>query len=294
MKKYIYAVVLLIIIVGVFLFFKPDKQIYQMTGNTLAYSEERGNTGYEVLDTWEEQGIEIRKIRFESRPFQDQEVYIYGLIYLPDKKNAPGFVFLPAGEATKESRKKLLIELAKEGYASLSIDQRGVGETGGTFLWVNQDYLVFGKGYEPVQHLMVYDALRSFDVLREVEEVDKDSIGFVGESMGGRYAIIASALEQNDDGAIIISSAGFNVQLSPLQEGNNYLVSIDPDHYIENVNYLMMMHGTEDEVVPLQNAQITFEKAKEPKEFYTFECEHGYCEAMYEKLVNGLNDMVKS
>lgn len=293
MKKYIYIAVLLVILVAAFLVFKPEKEIYQFTGNTLAYSEDRGKTSYEVLDSWEEQGIEIRKIKFKSRHFQDQEVYIYGLIYLPDKENAPGFVFLPAGEATKDSRKKLLIELAKEGYASLAIDQRGVGETAGTFLWVQQDYAVFDKGYEPIQHLMVYDTLRSFDVLREVEEIDKNKLGFVGESMGGRYAIIASSLEKQDKGAIIISSAGFNVPLNPLQEGNSYLVSIDPDHYIENVNYLMMLHGKNDEVVPLQNAQVTFDKAREPKEFYTFECEHGYCDEMYEKIVEGLNDILK-
>ena len=289
MKKYIYVIVLLVII-GLFWFFKPEKPVYNMTGNTLAYSEDRGNTDYEVLDTWEEQGIEIRKIRFKSRPFQDQETYIYGLIYLSDK-SGPGFVFLPAGDATKESRKKLLIELAKEGYTSLAIDQRGVGETAGTFLWVQQDYAVFDKGYEPIQHLMVYDALRSFDVLGEVKEVNKN-IGFVGESMGGRYAIIASALEKSDKGVISISAAGFNVPLNSLQQENNYLVSIDPDHYIKNINYFIMFHGEEDEVVPLKNAQITFDKAREPKNLHVFNCTHGYCDAMYEELVRELDSML--
>ncbi len=290
-KKQITLVILIIVVLSsVFLFLNPKEETYRFTGDSIAYSD-GSETGYEVLDSWEEQGVEIRKIKFKTRPFQNQETEIYGLLYLAGE-NSPGFVFLPAGEATKESRKELLVELAKQGYSSLAIDQRGVGETGGTFLWVQQDYLVFVEGYEPVQHLMVYDAVRASDVLREIKEVDNEKIGFVGESMGGRYAMIAASLETEDKGAIIISSAGFNVKLDPLQEANSYLLSIDPDNYIEKLDsYFLMLHGENDEVVPLKNARITFEKAKEPKELIVTECNHGYCEDMWESLLKGLETM---
>jgi uncharacterized protein len=296
-KKLVYiAIILIAVILLAFLLSKGKQpEIYQFTGNTLAYSEERGPTNYEVISQWENDSVEISKIRFESRPFQNKETYIYGFLFLPKgKENTPGFVFLPAGDATKESRQKLLIELAKEGYASLAIDQRGVGETAGTFLWFDQDYLVFKNGEEPVQHLAVYDALRSFDVLREVEEVDKENIGFVGESMGGRFAIIAAAIEPRSKGIIAISAAGFGIGINPMQEGNDYLVSIDPDHYISKIspNYLMMLQGTNDTVVTPETAQATFDKAGEPKEFYTFDCEHGYCNAMHDKLLEGLKKML--
>jgi len=288
--------VAIVVLVGVFFFRTKEQEVYKVTGNTLAYSEERGKTDYEVIKKWENDSVEISKIKFKSRPFQEQETYIYGYLFLPkDKENVPGFVFIPAGEATKESREKLLTKLAKQGYASLAIDQRGVGETAGTFLWIDQDYEIFKQGDEPVQHLAVYDALRSFDVLREVKEVDKDKIGFVGESMGGRYAMIAASMENRSRGAIVISSAGFNIPLNPMQQGNDYLLSIDPDHYVSGISprYLMMLHGTNDSVVPLKNAQITFNKAKEPKKFYIAEgCEHGYCEKMWDELTKDLEGML--
>ena len=288
------AILVVIVLITVFFISTPKEETYKFTGNTIAY-ENREKAEYEVLGTWEEQGIEIRKIKFKTRPFQNQETEIYGLLYLAKDSSdvkSPGFVYLPAGEATKESRKELLINLAKEGYSSLAIDQRGVGETGGTFLWVQQDYHVLLAGYEPVQHLMVYDALKAFDILREIDEIDNEKISFVGESMGGRYAMIASALETKDKGAIIISSAGFNVQLDPLQEANTYLLSIDPDNYIDKIRgYFLMIHGEEDEVVPLNNAQITFEKAKEPKKFVVTDCNHGYCQDMWNPLLEGLQTM---
>jgi uncharacterized protein len=296
-RKLVIAVIIIvaIILVAWFLLNQKQPEIYQFKGNTLNYAEERGQTNYEVLSEWENDSVIIKKIRFKSRPFQDQEIYIYGLLFLPGgKENAAGFVFLPAGDATKEARQKLLIELAKRGYASLAIDQRGVGETAGTFMWVDQDYLAFKQGDEPVQHLAIYDALRSFDVLRETKEIDKNKVGFIGESMGGRFAIIAAAIEKRSAGVIGISAAGFGISINPMQEGNNYLVSIDPDHYISKISprYLMMLQGTNDTVVPLETAQTTFDKAGEPKDFYTFNCEHGYCEAMHDKLLEGLEKML--
>jgi len=296
-KKFVVAILILLVMVSLVFFFRTNEQeIYKVTGNTLAYSEDRGETGYEVLKRWENDSVEIREIKFKSRPFQEQEVYIYGYLFLPKgEENIPGFVFLPAGEATKESREKLLMKLAKEGYASLAIDQRGVGDTGGTFLWIDQDYQIFKQGDEPVQHLAVYDALKSGDVLREIEEIDEDKIGFVGESMGVRYALIAASMEKRSRGAIVISSAGFNIPLNPMQQANDYLVSIDPDHYVSDISpgYLAMLHGTNDTVVPLKNAQITFNNAEEPKSFYTAEgCEHGYCEKMWKELLKDLETML--
>ncbi len=295
MKWAVVIFIVIVVLVGVFFFRAKEQEIYKVTGNTLAYSEERGKTNYEVIKKWENDSVEIREIKFKSRPFQNQETYIYGYLFLPKgKENVPGFVFLPAGEATKESREKLLIKLAKEGYASLAIDQRGVGDTGGTFLWIDQDYQIFKQGDEPVQHLAVYDALRSFDVLREIKEIDEKKIGFAGESMGGRYALIAASIEKRSKGAIVISSAGFNVPLNPMQEANDYLLSIDPDHYVSGISprYLAMLHGTNDTVVPIKNAQITFNKAKEPRSFYIAEgCEHGYCEKMWNELVKDLGVM---
>ncbi len=83
-----------------------------------------------------------------------------------------------------------------------------------------------------MQHLAVYDVLRSFDFLREQKEIDKNNIIVVGESMGGRYGIIASAIDNRIKGVIGISTSGFHISINPLIEGNDYMISVDADNYI--------------------------------------------------------------
>lgn len=301
-RCFIFVIIIILLIISVFLINKyRNKDPYEFKGNTLYYSENRGKTDYEILSKSSNESINIYKIKFKSKNFLDNPTIIYGLLFIPkDKKNVPGLVLLPGGGGTKEQESRLASKIAKLGYGVLTIDQRGIGETGGVYLGIEQDYQVFTQGKEPIQHLSVYDALKTYDVLREFKEedgtkmIDREKIGFVGESMGARYAIITAAIEKRTKGVIAVSTSGFHIELSPLQTGNDYLVSIDPDHYINKIapNFVMMLHGTNDTVVPLKDAQITFSKAKEPKRFFVAEnCQHGYCEKMWEELKKGLEIM---
>jgi len=297
-KKYLVIVVILVILLIIFIFFikNRNKDPYQFKGNTLYYSENR-QTDYEILSKSSNDSFELYKIRFKSKQFLEEKTEIYGLLFIPKEKEAtPGIVFLPAGGGTKESRAEIAIKISKLGYAVLVIDQRGIGETGGTYLGIEQDYQIFSQGKEPIQHLSVYDVLKAYDVLREFkdERINKEKIGIAGESMGARYGIIAAAIDQRIKGVIVISSAGFHININPLQKGNDYFVSIDPDHYIEEIDgFVMMLHGTNDSVVSLNDAQITFSKAKEPKRFFIAQgCQHGYCEKMFEELKKGLEMML--
>ncbi len=299
MKKIIFILVFLVILGGIIFFYTREKtDIYQFKGNKLYYSQERGIADYEILSREENDSIEILKIKFKSRPLLTEELSIYGLLFMPkNSENLPGVIFLPAGQATKEGRTELLMRIAKEGYAVLSIDQRGVGETAGSYLSFEQDYEIFSQGKEPMQHLAVYDALRSFDVMKEFKEINKNRIGIIGESMGARYGIIAAAIDKRLKGVVSISSSGFHIGINPLQPGNDYLVSVDPDNYISDIspNFVMVLHGTNDSVVPLQDAQTTYRKAKEPKRFFIAEgCEHGYCEKMWNELKIDLKTMLEN
>ena len=104
--------------------------------------------------------------------------------------------------------------------------------------------------------------------------------------MGGRYAIIAAAIDPGINGALIISSAGFHVEESSLGD-DPYFLSIDPDRYIKNISpgKIVMIHSLTDEVVKIGDAAKTFTKAEEPRNFYTVtNCTHGYCEDMLQYL----------
>lgn len=57
---------------------------------------------------------------------------IYGFFLKPaSNKKVPGIVLLPGAGVDKASELGFARQLAEEGFAVLTIDQRGVGETGG-------------------------------------------------------------------------------------------------------------------------------------------------------------------
>ena len=298
-KKTIVTLVIIIVIISAYYIinFPKNKDPYEFKGNTFSYSENRGEADYEILSRNKNNSLNIYKIKFNSRNFLEEKSVIYGLVFAPaENKKYPGVIFLPGGGGTKESRSSIGESIAKLGYAVLIIDQRGIGETKASYLSFEQDYQIFAQGKEPMQHLAVYDVLKSFDVLRNFKEaeINKENITIIGESMGGRYGIIAAAIEKRLKGIIAISTSGFHIESNPSIPYNNYLLSIDPDYYIDKIspNYLIMLHTINDSVVPLKDAQITFSKAKEPKKFFIIkQCQHGYCEEMDKEIEKGLKEM---
>ena len=242
----------------------------------------------------EKDNVKIYRVNFESRNFLEYKTKIYGLFVTPkNKTNIPGLILLPGGSVTKESESILGEKIANMGYAVLTFDQRGIGETGGYYLGIQEDYNIFSQGKEPIQHSSVYDALKAYDVLKKINNINKNNIAIAGESMGGRYAIIAAALDKRLKGVIVISSSGFHIQNESMPY-TPYLFSVDPDNYIGKIspNYVFMLHSLNDSTVPLKDAKITFELANEPKKFYEVkDCPHGYCEKMFEELKEDLRIM---
>lgn len=273
-------------------YFYQNRNPYSFEGASFSYSQDRGKADYQISLKSENSTFDVYGINFKSRNFLSYETRIYGILLMPKgSKNVPGLVLLPGGGVKKESEMKVASKIAELGYAVLTIDQRGIGETGGYYLNLEQDYGVFAQGNEPIQHLSVYDALRAFDVLRSMNNVDKGNIAIAGESMGGRYAIIAAAVDKRLKGVIAISTSGFNVKEEDTPY-NSYLLSIDPDRYIGKISprSVFMLHGTNDSTVPLDAARATFNLANEPKKFYTADgCGHGYCDKMHETLNESLS-----
>ena len=301
-KKTLIILILLILLVLAiiyFVFHNSYKDPYEFNGNTLHYSESRGKANYEISLKYHNGTFDVYYLNFTSRNFLDNPTLMHALLFMPNNKankKVPGLVLLPGGGVSKEGESRLASIIANLGYAVLTIDQRGIGQTGGYYLSLEDDYQVFLKGKEPVQHLSVYDALKTYDILRNINGMDKNNIGIMGESMGGRYAIIAAAIDKQLKGVIAISVSGFHLQNSP--QANAFLVSIDPDHYIDKIspNHVFMFQSENDKTTKIQDAQLTFNLAKEPKRFYSFSspyCMHGYCAAMYDDLKEALEILFK-
>ncbi len=280
-----FIITVAILAVSYFIYVNNNVKVYQFEGNTLNYAQQRGKATYEMSLKEENESYKIYRLKYDSRPFMNFSTKIYGLFYMPKNKeneDIPAVIFLPGGGGSKESRAIIAEFIAKEGYAAFIIDQRGIGETGGYYLSLEEDYKVSAKGNEPTQHLAVFDVLRAYDVLSKIEGIDKNNILVSGESMGGRSAIIAASIDQRIKGVIGISTSGLHVK-DENQPYTPYLISIDPDHYASKISprYLIMIHSNNDTLITPKSAGVTYNLANEPKKMFLInECNHGYCKEM--------------
>jgi dienelactone hydrolase len=232
--------------------------------------------------------------------FTSQDEEIAGLLQVPAADNAsgvPGIVLLPGAGVSKEAEQNLAEYLSGLGYASLTLDQRNLGA-----IDPQGDLRAFLSGQEPVEHKMVKDALLAAEILRNIPEIDKDQIFYLGESNGARFAIIACALDSKCRGAVAISTCGFGVEdavssgaLSDAEMIRFYR-SIDPETYLALLppRRLVMIHSQNDTIIACQDAERTFSRASEPKVMRLVGCnQHGYCSQMGEALKEELAAMMK-
>lgn len=176
------------------------------------------------------------------------------------------------------------------GYASLGIEQRNRG--GVDFRY---DFDLWKNGKEPVEHKMVFEALRAVDLLRQQPSIDPEKIAIVGESNGGRFALIAAATDPKISGVIGISTSGYDTesQIGQIKDENviKFYRSVDPETYLKSIppRKFVMLHSVNDTIIQIQFARNTFEKANEPKKFYSVSTgTHGYSDGMKEPIINEL------
>jgi len=257
----------------------------------LSYPENRGKVEVSVLKSESGSNYTLETITFQSKDYT-----VEGLLLVPSsEKKVPAVVLLPGATVPKEGTQGLAQILSSMGYASMGIDQRNRG--GVDF---QHDLVLFKDGKEPVEHKMVFDALRSVDVLRQDARIDPERIAVVGESNGGRFAIIAAAIDPEIKGVIGISTSGFDTeaQLAGVMEDavRRFYRSIDPETYLKFIppRKLVMMHSINDSIIPLDNAENTFKKAKDPKIFYKIETGgHGFSGGMRVQFENELRSMLR-
>ncbi len=252
----------------------------------LSYPENRGKVDIQVLKTESGSNYTLETISFASKDYT-----VEGLLRIPfSEKKVPAVLILPGATISKEGTQGLAEILSKLGYASLGIEQRNRG--GVNF---DYDYELFKAGKEPIEHKMVFDALRAVDVLKQDPRVDAARIAIIGESNGGRFAIIAVALDPTISGVIGISTSGYNTESEIARVKDETRIrfyrSIDPDTYLGSIppRRFVMMHSVNDSIIPVDLAKDTFKKAKEPKQFYEIKTgSHGFSEDMRAPLENEL------
>ncbi|HPJ85202.1 MAG TPA: alpha/beta hydrolase [Methanothrix sp.] len=251
---------------------------------------------YRFISSEDPSDSNLFEVRFSSRGAE-----VAGLLRTPEAQpqqpgGVPGVVLLPGATVTKEREQGLAKFLSGLGYASVALDQRNMGGVD-----IQGDLETFLEGQEPTEYKMVHDALAAAEVLRMQPEIDPGRIVYVGESNGGRFAIIASALDPKSRGVIAISTSGYGVEeeIDSLRMTNpdavKFLRSIDPDTYLKKIppRKFVMIHSKSDPVIPIAYARRTYEKAPEPKAMHIVECAtHGRCEEMDPYIEEELAHMV--
>jgi fermentation-respiration switch protein FrsA (DUF1100 family) len=237
----------------------------------------------------------LRLLSFESKKDKVQAL-LRTPANLNSSSGSPGIVLLPGATVSKEAEQGLAVELSKMGYSTLTIDQRNLGGIN-----VDKDLELFRTGLEPVEYTMVYDALKAADVLAAQQEIDPKRLAIIGESNGGRFAIIACALEPSLKGVIGISTSGYGTEdVEPAAMANSetyrFYRSIDPDTYLPNLppEKFVLIHSFNDTVIPHEMALKTFAVAKEPKAMYNVsDTTHGYTASMRPYLEKELALLLK-
>lgn len=230
----------------------------------------------------------------KSLSYSNGNKKINALLRLPNAtEKVPGIVILPDANVTKKEQQLLAKDLANFGYASITIDQRNLGIVNN-----EEDLNLFKNNQEPVEYAMIADALMSVNILKEQKEVNADQIVMIGISNGGRVAIITTSIDSTIKGVVGISTSGYgtnnitNINKTALK----FYSSIDPDTYIVDISprNVVLMHAINDKIIPYSLAKNTFNLAKEPRIFYTFNNSiHGYDPTTKEDLKTALTMIIK-
>jgi len=130
---------------------------------------------------------------------------IIGSYYPPKKSGSPGIVLLHQWYSDRGSFDQFARELQQAGFAAISIDGRGFGESTKTI----------GGGEVPVSNsldavkAMLVDVSKAVEYLSKQKDVDPKRIAIVGSSYGSSQAIMYAG-DHPDVKAVALLSPGLN------------------------------------------------------------------------------------
>ncbi|HTY15700.1 MAG TPA: alpha/beta hydrolase [Methanoregulaceae archaeon] len=209
--------------------------------------------------------------------FHTPDGEVYGLLAAPGQPKA-AFVHAPGAGNKKEGHEDRAVAYATRGYAYLVLDIRGNGgETAGYQMDIEKDYTLFERGGMPEYYDIVGDMINARQYLSSRYNVP---VYMSGESNGGRYAALATAIDPGSAGYIGISTSGFGRagdNPNYTTDARKFLLSIDPDLYAGMIapRPVYIFHAPADPIIPFADGKELFDRASEPKKFFSFNGTHG-------------------
>jgi fermentation-respiration switch protein FrsA (DUF1100 family) len=164
--------------------------------------------------------------------------------------------------------------LSSWGYASLTLDERGNGgETKGISpMDFRSGYNAYLSGDTPAQYAQIYDVLLGYDYIRSRNDLDGGNISVLGESMGGRFAVVAAGIEPGFKGAFVVSSGPYGLDAGVDADAIRFVGSVEPATYLEKLppRKLVMFHFTNDTIIPIDYGRSLYDNASQPKAWYQY------------------------
>lgn len=152
------------------------------------------------------------------------------------------------------------------------------------------DYRGYGRSEgKPFRRGVYEDSMAALDYVVSRPDVDPERVVFLGQSLGGANAIaVASQAGDAAVRAVVVDSSFYSYRsivkdkigeisvLRWLKSPLSYVMATDSFHSGDLIGTLapipvLIIHGTEDKVVPFQHGEKLFERAREPKTFLTVE-----------------------
>jgi len=217
---------------------------------------------------------------------------VAGMLHLPEKTPAPAVIFCHGFTGNRIEAHRLFVhaarEFCKKGFTSLRFDFRGCGESEGSYhsITISDE---------------VEDLKNALNFLYGRDEVLKDGIGVIGLSLGGVISILTSVEDQRIKAVCTWSSPADlkelesniknifgEIKLNKLilkshidlpsgdRIGRKFLLDALKHDVLKNVakispRPIFIVHGTNDQLVPLSHAEKLFNASREPREKYFVE-----------------------
>ncbi len=200
-------------------------------------------------------GAEIQDVHFHT----DDDVRLHGW-WVPRSDTSRTILWFHGNAGNLSHRYQDLLNFHNIGCQVLIIDYRGYGKSDGS----------------PSEQGLYRDGLAAYSFLVEQKEIPKDQIVLLGRSLGA--AVATKVANRREIDRLLLVSPFTNVRdmvphVLPIP-GLHYLISSEFNSLdrIRDIHVpLLIIHGTDDEIVPIELGRKLFERANSPKRFEALE-----------------------
>jgi len=205
--------------------------------------------------------MKIEKVSFIS---EGQE--ISGVLHLPDEENPPCVIASHGLLSSKNSEKYVALaeRMSEKEMAMLRFDFSGIGESEGS----EKDNTISKK---------IVDLSRAIDFVKTYPGLGK-RIGLIGSSLGGFLSLLKASTDKEIKAVVVWATPLHLDDLGSKKQEEDY--PLPPEAFFEDlprhrlmpllpkVSNCLVIHGEEDELVPMDQALGIFYNLGVPKEIH--------------------------